>query len=483
MSTTDATVPSAPAAAHPARLVANRYARRDFYLRRVLVLGDLIAIAGALMAALALSPGGLDPNRALLALISTPAWVVVFKLYGLYERDVKRVSHTTLDDVPSLFHALLVGCLLEWLYFRAVGTEKLMFAQILDFAGIAAVLVVVARVSVRTLVTRLVSAERVLVIGSGAGMRVLVDKMRSHPRYRLEPIGILAADAGTEDLDLPLVGRLGRDSLEDIVIAHRVGRVVVSDAELDEAQLLTVLRECRTASVKVSMLPGISSAIGPSVEVDDVGGITVLGINPPVLSRTSALVKRSVDVIGSAVLLTIFAPLMLVLAVIVRLSSPGPAIFRQARIGKGGQVFTLVKLRTMVVDAEDRRKALLALSKDPGWLLLDVDPRVTPIGRFLRTTSLDELPQLWNVLKGEMSLVGPRPLIADDDSKIDGWARGRLDLTPGMTGLWQVLGRTSLPFEEMVRLDYLYVTNWTLWGDIRLMLRTLPAVLRRRGAN
>jgi lipopolysaccharide/colanic/teichoic acid biosynthesis glycosyltransferase len=126
---------------------------------------------------------------------------------------------------------------------------------------------------------------------------------------------------------------------------------------------------------------------------------------------------------------------------------------------------------------------LLAESKDPGWLLLDHDPRVTRVGHILRQSSLDELPQLWNVLKGQMSLVGPRPIIASEDRQLDGWRRCRIDLTPGVTGLWQVLGRTSLPFEEMIRLDYIYVTNWSLWMDIRLMLRTLPVVLRGRGAN
>jgi lipopolysaccharide/colanic/teichoic acid biosynthesis glycosyltransferase len=137
----------------------------------------------------------------------------------------------------------------------------------------------------------------------------------------------------------------------------------------------------------------------------------------------------------------------------------------------------------MVADAEARREELLAQSKDPGWLHLEHDPRVTRVGRLLRLSSLDELPQLWNVLKGEMSLVGPRPLAEAEDRQLEGWRRSRVDLTPGITGLWQVLGRTSIPFEEMIKLDYLYVTNWSLWTDIRLILRTLPVVLLRRGAN
>ena len=149
-----------------------------------------------------------------------------------------------------------------------------------------------------------------------------------------------------------------------------------------------------------------------------------------------------------------------------------------------GEEFCTYKFRSMLVDAEDRLDALRERNEGGGLLFkIRNDPRVTPVGRVLRRYSLDELPQLWNVLKGDMSLVGPRPLVAEEDSRVEEWARGRLDLTPGITGLWQVLGRTGIPFEEMVRLDYLYVTNWSLWGDVRLIIRTLPVVLRRSGAN
>jgi lipopolysaccharide/colanic/teichoic acid biosynthesis glycosyltransferase len=176
-------------------------------------------------------------------------------------------------------------------------------------------------------------------------------------------------------------------------------------------------------------------------------------------------------------------PLLLVIAIAIKLDSRGPVFFRQNRVGKGGARFDVLKFRTMYRDAEERRAELLADSMDPNWLHIENDPRITRVGQRLRHLSLDEIPQLWNVLRGEMSLVGPRPLIESEDKMIGGWGRSRLDLTPGMTGVWQVLGRTNIPFEEMVKLDYLYVTSWSLWTDIRLLLRTLPAVITRRGAN
>jgi lipopolysaccharide/colanic/teichoic acid biosynthesis glycosyltransferase len=193
--------------------------------------------------------------------------------------------------------------------------------------------------------------------------------------------------------------------------------------------------------------------------------------------------KRTLDFMGAAVLTVVLLPLLAAIAIAVKLDSRGPVFFRQSRVGRGGRRFDVLKFRTMHRDAESRRTELLAESIDPNWLHLENDPRITRVGQRLRHLSLDELPQLWNVLRGEMSLVGPRPLIESEDQMIGGWGRSRLDLTPGITGVWQVLGRTNIPFEEMVKLDYLYVTNWSLWNDVRLLLRTLPVVVTRRGAN
>ena len=196
--------------------------------------------------------------------------------------------------------------------------------------------------------------------------------------------------------------------------------------------------------------------------------------------------KRMFDVAAALTGLVLLAPLFVVVAVWIRLDSPGPVFFRQERMGAGGRRFEILKFRSMYIDADERKGDVEHLNKHteqgPRMFKIPDDPRITPVGRFLRKFSLDELPQLINVLRGEMSLVGPRPLILDEDRHIVGHGRRRLNLTPGITGLWQVLGRSDIPFSEMVTLDYLYVNNWSLWGDVKLLARTLPVVARKRGA-
>ncbi len=473
----------ARAAASP-KLVAPSYAGRDYYLRRLLAVSDAGAIVLALCTALFLTDAHSPSHHLVLGLFTLPVWLVLFNCYGLYQRDAKRIAHSTLDDIPGLFHAVLIGAVLTWVYYDLAPGEKLTFIPLLLFALLVLSLSVVLRVTARAAVNSIAAPERVALVGTGDATGMLVASLHGDPSCRAELVGrLMASERETDDGWLPVLGRLHPTSLASTLVKYRVDRIVVANGELDSRSLTGLMRECKPLAVKVSLLPEAFSVMGPSIEVEDVHGVTLFAINPPVLSRSSRWSKRFLDIVGAALSLLVVSPVLIVLAAIVRLDSPGPALFRQERIGRDGKRFKLLKLRTMNRDAERQRSDLVALSKDPGWLHLDLDPRVTRVGRLLRLASLDELPQLWNVLKGDMSLVGPRPLVAEEDSMVDDWARGRLDLTPGITGLWQVLGRTSIPFEEMVKLDYLYVTNWSLWGDVRLILRTLPAVLRRRGAN
>jgi exopolysaccharide biosynthesis polyprenyl glycosylphosphotransferase len=473
----------APRPALAATLVAQSYRGSDYYLRRLLALGDIVAIVLALTAAPAVTAG--DPDHHLLmGLVLLPAWLLMFKCYRLYEHDAKRLAHTTIDDIPGLFHAVLLGGVLMWLFFRVAPGGKLTFVTLLLFSLLVVGICLAVRFTTRVAVKRLFAPERVLLIGTGEATDMLVESLLADSRCHVEVVGrLIASPQERSDGALPLLGRLDAAGLPRTLSEHRVSRVLVANGVLDQDQLTEILRECKPLSVKVSLLPGGFGVMGPSVEVEDIRGLTMFGINPPVLPRSSRWAKRGFDIIGAALALLACFPLLALLAPLVRLDSPGPVLFRQDRIGHNGRRFKLLKLRTMEKDAERRRAELLAQSKDPGWLHLEHDPRITRVGRLLRLTSLDELPQLWNVLRGEMSLVGPRPLVPEEDKMVQAWARGRLDLTPGITGLWQVLGRTSIPFEEMVKLDYLYVTNWSLWGDVRLILRTLPMVLRRSGAN
>jgi exopolysaccharide biosynthesis polyprenyl glycosylphosphotransferase len=387
------------------------------------------------------------------------------------------------DDLPWLLHATLIGVLLTWLYAKYSPMGHLSLREGVVFAAGMLTLVTIGRFCARHATTRLLGAEPALLVGGGEMAEVFVGKLDAHPECGLDVIGLLSTshEPGSKVLRLPVLGRT--DELASVAIRHGVARVIVSPTGLEEDELKDLLRRCRELSLKLSLLPQLSDVLGPAVEIDDVEGVTVLGVNPPWLPRSSRAVKRTMDLALASVGLLLFAPLMVVVAIAIKLDSPGPLLFRQERVGRAGRRFRLLKFRTMVADAEQRRAELLALSTDPHWLKLEHDPRISRVGRHLRHLSIDELPQLWNVLRGEMSIVGPRPLIAAEDALVKGWGRGRLDLTPGITGYWQVLGRTRIPFEEMVKLDYLYVMNWSLWTDLRLIMRTLPTVISRRGAN
>jgi len=469
-------------------LINVKRSRRDQLTRRMLALGDAVAILFAAAVAGLSADQRYDSLEFLLWTAATiPAWILLLKVYKLYDRYTKRISHTAVDDLPWLAHALLVGSLMFWAFTKVLPVEQLTFLEAATF-GIAALFsILVTRSLVSHGARRLLGSETVLLAGSGPGMHTLLGKINQHPEYGLTPIAMLdGLTAGTrqpEESDRG-IRAFGPGIKFDVVCQEvRPERVIIDRNEFVAEQVIGMIDTCRRLSIKVSILPDAVESLGPSVEVDSVQGVTLLGVNPPMLGATSRAIKRSFDlVIATAILLLLALP-MLLIAVAIRLDSRGGVFFTQDRVGRGGRVFRLYKFRTMAVDAESKHAELMKKSRNANWLDLADDPRITRVGRFLRRTSLDELPQLFNVLRGTMSLVGPRPLPEAEDRMVNGYARGRLDLTPGVSGLWQVLGRTVIPFEEMIKLDYVYVTNWSLWLDLRLMLQTLPAVAKRRGAN
>ncbi len=456
---------------------------RDYRTRRLLVCADLIALLAGI-ASWSLLGIPRPSQHALWTLFTLPLWIVLLNIYGLYAAGLRRVGYATVDDIPAMGHAFLVGGVATWIYLQLTPAGKLPFSDLLAYIGVAFVLTLTLRFLVRKLALRLFGSERVMFVGSGPMTPILVRQMMRQPRHGLEAVGVLTRPENNHwPLPLPQVGALGSVDAAAVISHHAVDRVIVSAEGIDDDMLLDLVSLCRQLGVKISALPSLAAMMGPAATVDHLEGITLIGINTPSLARSNRLFKRAMDIVGASVLLAVSSPILLLVAISIKLDSPGPVLFRQKRIGRAGQPFKLAKFRSMVIDAEAQREALLKHSRQSQWLDLEHDPRITRFGRFLRLTSLDELPELWNVLRGDMSLVGPRPLIAEEDRNVAGWARRRLDLTPGITGVWQVMGRAHIPFEQMIMLDYLYVANWSMWADIKLMLQTIPVVLSRRGAN
>ncbi len=469
--------------AHESIVYRPARAPRDYRLRRLIAGADALAIVVGIVSCVVLVPDA-GAGHLLWGIATVPAWLALLNLYGLYDSGLRRVGHSTADDIPAMAHAFLLGAVAMWLYFQLTPPGKLAFAGLLTFVLVAFVAMLALRFAIRHASGFLFAPERVLIVGSGPLTALLVGQMGRRQSHGLRPVGALArAENGRWPLSLPTLGDLGDVDAASVLRGHAIDRVVVSAEGLEDERLLDLVDVCRRLGVRISALPSLAAMMGPSATIDHLEGITLIGINQPSLARSSRTLKRAMDLVGAVVLLALSAPAWILAAIAVKLDSPGPVLFRQERIGRGGRPFRVAKFRSMVADAEQLRADLLASSRQALWLDLEHDPRVTRVGRVLRLTSLDELPQLWNVLRGEMSLVGPRPLIALEDRNVSGWARGRLDLTPGITGVWQVLGRAHIPFEQMIMIDYLYVANWSLWTDVKLIMRTLPAVLTRRGAN
>ncbi len=333
----------------------------------------------------------------------------------------------------------------------------------------------------RRLAPLLVDGERCLIIGSADAADRLASQIHRCVGAKAEVIGRLGRagepDAGT----VPVLGEFA--ALRQVLCDHRVDRAVIAPGADDSDRLqLEWIRIVKSLGVRISVAPNLLEAVGSAYELDTVEGSILLGLRRHGLSRSSALLKRAFDLTGAAVLTIALAPLLAMIAIAIKLDSRGPVLFRQRRVGLGDEVFEIYKFRTMVDGAEAQRAALADLNEAHGGLFkIEDDPRVTRVGRFLRRTSLDELAQLINVLRGEMSLVGPRPLVVDEDRLIEGAGRHRLLVPPGVTGLWQIFGSARIPLDEMVKIDYLYGANWSLWLDLKILLRTIPFALSRRG--
>ena len=453
---------------------------RDSTYRWLLAVADVAsAIVGLLMGIEFL--GG-DDSLTALAFVAVPLVLLVGKVAGLYDRDELLVKKTTLDETPQLFRVATLYTLLLWLAADALVTGPHFGRdQVLGLWGLLFVAMLVFRGGARWLARRLTSEERLLVLGDHDAAKWLAEKLAITHGVNAQVVGRVPLERETPlQNGLPVLGDV--HTLGIVLADQEIDRVIIASRDSQSDQILDAIRLVKALGVRVSVLPRLFEVVGSSVEFDDVDGAMLLGVRRYGLTRSSFVLKRALDVTGAAVGTFLLAPLLCLIALAIKLDSPGPVFFRQRRMGRDNTTFEMLKFRTMVVGADAQKAALMHRNEAHGGLFkIEGDPRITRVGALLRRTALDELPQLFNVLRGDMALVGPRPLVIDEDARIEGWRRRRLLLPPGMTGLWQVFGSARIPMGEMVKIDYLYGANWSLWLDVKILLRTVPIVLGRRG--
>ena len=446
------------------RVSARHYA--EPLLRRMLALGDLLAVA---VAAVFVGLWGSGSAGALLLVLSAPVWIVTAKLAGLYDRDHRTLRHLTVDELPWLMVWTLSSTALLTLLlapFPALapssGDRLLVWGTVLGLGFLF-------RATARGIWRRVTPPEQILIVGEGPLAQAVVRKLELFPDIHAE---IRVRIPSCADLHARL----------HEVIDH-VDRVVIACSELTESLLEKLLPACRASHVKLTIVPPTRGMFGTATHLTHIADLPLLDYHTWDISRTTVALKRAFDVVAAAVTLVVTLPLFLIVGVSILLDSGLPIFFRQTRAGEHARPFKMLKFRTMVRDAEARLPGLVRFDEleDPVFKLKN-DPRVTRVGRVLRRTSIDELPQLINVLRGEMSIVGPRPEQLDLVERYAPEHQFRLQVKPGITGPMQVYGRGELTFEERLAVEREYVENLALVRDIRILLMTLPAVYGRRGA-
>ena len=461
---------------------------RGWMVRRLLAGADILGLVLAFALAQAVFGTRADWPEAAVFVLTLPVWIIVAKLYGLYDSDEQRANHSTVDEFARVFHLITV---VSWLMFVVdwrTGAIDQNIPKVTLFWALAITLVVTFRAFARTLARHSPQyIQRTLIVGAGDVGQAIARKFLHHPEYGVRVLGFIddqprEPTAGVADLTI-----LGRhDETSSLVETLGVQRVIVAFSNESHEAHLDLLRRLKEHNVQVDVVPRLFEMIGSRAHLHSVEGTPLLGLPPLRLSRSSTLLKRCMDLALSTIGLIFLLPLLVAIAIAVAMTSPGPVFFRQVRIGHRGKPFRIMKFRTMVANAEELKADLGHLNMhrdyDPRMFKIPDDPRTTSVGRFLRRSALDELPQLVNVIRGEMSLVGPRPLILEEDKYIEAWGRVRLDLKPGITGPWQALGASNIAFNEMVRLDYLYIINWSLYDDVKWIAKTVSRLIARRNA-
>ena len=438
-----------------------------------LVACDAVALFSGIIAAAYGVRGGIFVGEALIFMpILLSVWIAIFAAHGLYDKAPNR------RDPGGLIGAVLWGAGL--LTFGSVIYPQSNFK--LSETLLATVIVFILCGGLRALYERAVG----LVYRRGAGRIPAVLVGERDPRASVRDVMEAKPGAYTfvEELDLRGEGGVDLAILRTTLDRTGARNVVLAGAEkIGDAEFLDLLRSMRLRKVRVEVVPGAVTLMGSRPVLSEDMGLPLLEVHYPHLDNTQRALKRMLDVAGSLFGLLVFSPLLLVVAALIRFTSPGPIFFKQKRVGADEKVFLCYKFRSMYLDAEARQAELEASNEADGAIFkMQNDPRVTPIGRFIRRWSIDELPQLINVLKGEMSLVGPRPLPIRDFEKMTERHKMRLAAIPGCSGYWQISGRSDLSFEDMIRLDLYYIENWSLRLDVKIILKTVQAVVRHEGA-
>ncbi len=481
-----------PAALRPAAGTSRGWWRR--YAALVALLDGCAMLAGSLLAEQlrfgSLGQVSADPWRvpyAAVSLLMALGWTGLMALGGSYERrHLGGGSEEYRRVFASAARFLSVVAILYLAFKLDVARGFVAFA-----IPVATALTVLDRYSVRRWLHRQRAtgrfAKRVLVVGAEPSTRDLVRQVRGTPHAGLAVVGACVPGSGSgavevDGLTVPVLGV--PDRVLDVVLTTGADAVLIADnATLSTGTLRRLAWRLEGTGVELMVAPEVTDIAGPRVAIRPVAGLPLLTVDEPELTGSRRLLKEAFDRTFAAVALVVLSPVLVVIGLLVRLTSPGPAIFKQVRVGLNGRHFLVWKFRTMAVDAEQQRAALLHRNEHDGILFkIRDDPRLTRLGRWLRHWSIDELPQLWNVLRGDMSVVGPRPPLPAEVENYNHRVRRRLLVKPGMTGLWQVSGRSGLPWEEAVRLDLYYVENWSPSMDATILARTVSAVLRRQGA-
>jgi exopolysaccharide biosynthesis polyprenyl glycosylphosphotransferase len=404
--------------------------------------------------------------------------ILLFAGRGLYGRRESRPSSAQI--LGALFQATVI-CLIFALVSGDQFTSYYIFYGSLVFAALYITGFRLAFESFTLPVLRSVGyRRRAVLVGTGDQIERVANALQASPRSAYEPVGFISPEPRPEN-GLRSLGTL--DDLPKRVREHAVDEVIIADPDFPQERAVELIDQCHEAGVTVRIAPSTMEVLMQRAEFVPGEGVPLFELRPPVFEGLDYVAKRCLDVVVALLLTILLSPLLLVTALLVRLTSRGPILHRGVRPGMHEHPFSCLKFRTMYLGAEQEQESLEPQNEKSGAIFkLRDDPRVTPVGRLLRRLSIDELPQLFNVLRGEMSLVGPRPLPVRDFERLEAWHRRRYLVLPGMTGLWQVSGRSDLGFDDLVQLDFLYIERWSPFLDLAILFRTIPAVLRRRGA-